>query len=215
MADEVYLKIIPLTKLDHKRVGKCKGNPLQRLKILKTTFLSTIAQYAKCLVTSPDDDSLTVQLLISVDDFEVTIPQTLTILEFFIITHQEGEGEIRYTYFINRPKQEEIPFSSNQLQGITEPQPPQIAQIPTEIPKLNSDYSNFTGFHSGFSLFSNTFSQFPSNSDSNQLSNTFAFGNYLNLPALPERAQSEESISLRKELESVINNKKSRGPSPT
>lgn len=208
MTDEVYIKIIPLTNSDHKIVGKWKGNPLQRLKVMKTTYLSTISQYIKSLVTSPQDELVIVRLLVSTGQHDVVVPQTLTIWEYFLMTHQQSEGEIRYTFISPLPQPHnpinpitttiDIARHPQALPPIEQHYQPSIPSISYLQPYMSNDVSVF---HTGYSLFSNAFNQSTNGMDS-QVS--FQFGT----PLPPDKPPSEESISLKKQLESVINNKK-------
>jgi hypothetical protein len=95
--NEVYIQIVPLKNADHKRVIQNKSNPLQRVKVSTGTCLSTLASYVHKLAGS-DSQEVTIELLVPYGDDSVQVPLSWTAAEFLLITNQESEGELRYTF---------------------------------------------------------------------------------------------------------------------
>jgi hypothetical protein len=120
------------------------------------------------------------------------MPLSMSVAEFLFITNQLGQGDLRYSFAPDPAP----PFNPHQpprlRQGKPETRyPPPAEKMPPSIP-LSDSIGGL--FHSGFSLFSNSFGTFPPSLD----------GLGLRLGGEAKGQKIEDTISLRKNLELEI-----------
>ncbi|OHT02957.1 hypothetical protein TRFO_29769 [Tritrichomonas foetus] len=225
---ELYVQIVPLTNADHKKISRNKNNPLQRIKVLNNTTLHTIASYIKRLTATSNQSQFSVSLHVPFKGGCVQLPLSMSVADFLLITSQEIQGELRYKFSKceerNHPPPPVVspPVASEQISKPQQPLqppsplPPQKAMTsvfpkiiekphPRESPpqypipeyappSIGTDSMNSI-FHTGFHLFSNSFGGFPPNLDSIS---------YNQSSYESEKAPSDESISLKKDLELIL-----------
>lgn len=201
MSSPAYLKLIPKMVSDRKKMERKNANSLLRIPVNQQTTLYDIAEHI-LKKAYPLKSEYTVALYIIADGVVSKLPLTLNTAEFMIMTHQDKEGEIRYSFEdqnAHPPSQQKAPPQPETV-FIDPPMAPPVAReqpeyshtIP-ENPPVNlapqpSDLSiNLT---TGLSMF-NSIGIFP------QLDSTF------NVPPLNE-TPSQAAKSLKNELESLI-----------
>ena len=218
---ELYVQIVPLTNADHKKISRNKNNPLQRIKVSNNTTLMTISSYIQRLTSANAQNHLTVSLHVPFKTGCVQLPLSMSVADFLLITSQEKQGELRYKFNkIDKSQPQQPPpqpLSINQslapLKVMQKPSPlPSFTQskITEKVPKQDSpppypppDFaqpsigtdSMNSIFHTGFQMFSNSFGTFLPNMDSLSY-NQMSYDN--------DRQPSEESISLKKDLEQIL-----------
>jgi len=209
---DIFVKLIPLRNSDNKRVLRTKNHPLQRIKVTSTTSLSQIRMYMHSLVFKDDIVPYQTHLYSTVDGNEIRIPLTLNVAEYLIITHQNEQGEIRYTFSDNNAKPiVRNPFVSvidsnvnkekQRIQNIEPPPKPVPNPISFDRTNSNTGYgtnpdSLSTMFTLGLSFFNDSLGFMPlmdSQSSHNQQNNN--------------KTPCPEAISLRNELEMLIQKK--------
>ncbi|OHT00422.1 hypothetical protein TRFO_32927 [Tritrichomonas foetus] len=224
---ELYVQIVPLTNADHKKISRNKNNPLQRIKVSNNTTLLTIASYIQRLTGASSQSQFSVSLHVPFKNACVQLPLSMSVADFLLITSQEKQGELRYKFSkveerrpppppvasstavpeqisksIHQPTQLLPPvqkaanITNTKMQEKQPPRdsPPRYPVPEYPPPSIGTDSMNSI-FHTGFHLFSNSFGGFPPNIDSisyNQLSYD------------DEKAPSDESISLKKDLEQIL-----------
>jgi hypothetical protein len=196
---DLYIHIVPLKNSDHKRVSRSKNNPLQRIKVSDNTTLHTIASYVK-RIAGAESDNTYVTLYTTYHNEPLQVPLSLSVLQYILLTSQGEQCEVRYA-FTERPM--DAPVAAPTFQPSFAPRqeaharypPPSLGRFETFTPGLVHPIDSFGAvFHSGFSLFSNSFGGFPMSLD----------------PATvhqPAEAKGEDAISLRKNLEMEIQRK--------
>ena len=93
-----FLQIIPLKMRDSNIIKNNKNDVLQRIKVPKETSLYTIAHYILRLSDSKTQLNSIVELFGEFGGKNVKIPQSLSVIHYFIITNQSEDGAIRYTF---------------------------------------------------------------------------------------------------------------------
>jgi hypothetical protein len=204
---DMHIQIVPLKNCDHKRVTRHKSNPLQRIKVNNTTTLFTIASYIKRLAGA-DSDMTTVSLHTNYHNEPLQLPLSMLVVDYLAITNQGIQGEVRYSFAdVKRKAEGTAPVVHFQPEVTHQPEP-NVAVATEEPPPYPppslgrfgpfavgvGDVSFGSLFHSGFSLFSNSFGVFPPTIEPSGVhSGTDAKG-----------GTSEDTISLRKNLEMEI-----------
>jgi hypothetical protein len=210
MADprpELYIQIVPLKNSDHKRVTRHKSNPLQRIKVSDNTTLLTITSYIKRLAGA-ESDGTSVSLYANYHNEPLQLPLSLSVAEYLIITNQTDQGELRYS-FAGGVQQSAVRFQSEGTRPRPLPEvriavprddgprypPPSIGRFGAfQMPgPAIGDASYGSLFHTGFSVFSNSFGNFSPSIDVNtahQLGEA--------------RGSGDDPISLRRNLEMEI-----------
>ena len=168
------MQIVPLLNADHKRISRNKSNPLQRIKVSNSTSLFTIASYIHHLAGADARDSV-VALYVPYGKDSIRMPLSMTAAEFLLITNQQRQGELRYSFLSQKPPE---PAPRSQLPPPKlrkeKPKPEPVVNYPPPIdPKVDktptipvTDSINPL-LHTGLSLFSNSFGlHFPPTMDS-------------------------------------------------
>jgi hypothetical protein len=169
LAGEYYVTLTPCSQADHERIFHTRTGPHQRIKVSTNSRLSTIADYIVSLVPSLRQRPFHIALYVNSDQGRICVPLCLSVAELFFMTNQSREGDVFYS-FVDLPAAPapEIP-----------PRDAPIDQTPFSPPV----------YHSGLSMFSNSFgSPFPSH-DSGPTSH---------------REDTESSVDLREHLESLL-----------
>lgn len=208
--EDQYIKIIPLKEIDYQKIHKKKNiNPLQKIKVSNNTPLSTLSNYIQKF-TKADQGNISVSLYAPCNPDCIQLPLSLTISEYVLIT---GKDEVRYSFITKNPdsgeckdepttagvevgqkiQKNDTPFKTCNS-NIGYPMPPmfQDAAPSTGFIQHNEDSQIGPLFHSGFSIFSNSFGPYLSNIDTT----------YTNT----EPKETTEPISLRKDLEQILQN---------
>jgi hypothetical protein len=179
---ELYVQVVPLNLSDQKRLSK--NNHHQRIKVSNGATLATLASYVQRLA---DSDS-SVSLHAPYGNGTIQMPLSISVAEFFYITNQHGEGELRYSF---------KPDTS----------PAMATHHPMKLPRRTADQPNYPPplpviplsdsigglMHSGFSIFSNSFGVFPTSPDA--LKHGIIDG---------QGVRADDSLSLRQNLELEI-----------
>jgi hypothetical protein len=191
---ELYLHLIPLKNTDHKRVSRQKNNPLQRIKVSDNATLRTITSYLIRLANA-ESNNTAVTLYTTYRGEPVQVPLSMSVAEFLLITNQAGQGEVRYSFSEIQPKVDaRIAVPTAQARPPPErPRYPPPQGLGRLAPPLPVD-SFGPDFHTGFSLFSNSFGGFLPSLDSGTLGQ-------------PTDVKDADTISLRKNLELEIQRK--------
>lgn len=193
---EVYIQIFPLWNSDHKRIYRNKSNPVQRIKVSNNTTLYVIASYIHRLA-GPDARDTTVCLYVRYGAEAIQLPLSITTAEFLLMTDQDKQGEIRYS-FVSQAPPEPIrkPLPPPKLRK-EKPKVPPVPAYPEPVEKkvekspiIPLAESPNPLLYTGFSLFSNSFGVFPPTLDS------AGFDKSAGPPG--------GTISLRKELEQIL-----------
>lgn len=95
---ELYVRIVPFTNADHKRISRNKNNPLQRIKVSNNTTLYTISSYIHGQASSADQSQLSVSLHVPFSNKCVQLPLSMSVADFLLITNQVKQGELRYRF---------------------------------------------------------------------------------------------------------------------
>lgn len=95
---ELYVRIVPFTNADHKRISRNKNNPLQRIKVSNNTTLYTISSYIHGQASSSDQSQLSVSLHVPFSNKCVQLPLSMSVADFLLITNQVKQGELRYRF---------------------------------------------------------------------------------------------------------------------
>lgn len=95
---ELYVRIVPFTNADHKRISRNKNNPLQRIKVSNNTTLYTISSYIHGQASGPDQKLLSVSLHVPFSNKCVQLPLSMSVADFLLITNQVKQGELRYRF---------------------------------------------------------------------------------------------------------------------
>ena len=84
---ELYVRIVPFTNADHKRIQRNKNNPLQRIKVSNNTTLYTISSYIHGQASSSDQNQLSVSLHVPFSNKCVQLPLSMSVADFLLITN--------------------------------------------------------------------------------------------------------------------------------
>jgi hypothetical protein len=146
---EYYVTLIRFTPSDHERIFHTRSGPNQRIKVSTNSRLSTVAEYIVNLAPSLRQSCTRVALYVSNGQDRMRIPLCLSVAELFFMTDQSREGEVFYA-FVDPPPIEtvELPVRKKPAEAQPTPQP----HFPTAVP---------TVYHSGLTMFSNSFGAFP------------------------------------------------------
>lgn len=205
---EQYIKIIPLKEVDYQKIHKKKSvNPLQKIKVSNSTPLYSLSNYIQKF-TKVDQGSSSVCLYAPCSPACIQLPLSLTISEYVLIT---GKDEVRYSFIpksadsaatradaapsgFDLERRPNRPDAKLKVGGsaITYPMPPifQDSNASSNFVPHNEDSQIEPLFHTGFSIFSNSFGPYISNVDSNYPST--------------EQRETVEPISLRNGLEKLL-----------
>ena len=198
---ERYVQIVPLLNADHKRIARNKSNPLQRIKVSNSMSLSVIAAYIHRLA-GPDAQETVVSLHVPYGEDSIQLPLSMTAAEFLLITNQDRQGELMYS-FVTPPPPEPPRARLPPPKLRKEKPPPAVPTYPGPPPEsrmmppfepppprpVMTDSINPL-IHTGFSIFSNSFGIFPPTLDS---------------VGFDKGSESQGgSVSLRKGLEQIL-----------
>ena len=147
---ELYVRIVPFTNADHKRIQRNKNNPLQRIKVSNNTTLYTISSYIHGQASSSDQNQLSVSLHVPFSNKCVQLPLSMSVADFLLITNQVKQGELRYRFDKTDEQHQQqllqqsngpIPSQQNQQMQINSILPNQILQNINQ--NSNSNNNNF------------------------------------------------------------------------
>jgi hypothetical protein len=173
---EYYVTLIPFTASDHERIFHTRSGPHQRIKVSTNSRLSTVAEYIVNLAPSLRQSRICVALYVSNGPNRVRIPLCLSVAELFFMTNQSREGEVFYAFV------EPTPIGTVESLVRKEPtnaQPMPPSQFPTAVP---------TVYHSGLTMFSNSFATLPPGHNS----------------AVVRMDRAESAVDLRNHLEALL-----------
>jgi hypothetical protein len=181
---ELYVQVVPLKPSDQKRLSK--NNHHQRIKVSNRATLATLARYVQRLA---DSDSA-VSLHAPYGSGTVEMPLSISVAEFFYITNQHGEGELRYSFrpdtspavTIHQP----VKLRRKTPEQSSYPPPPPVIPLSDSIGGL---------MQSGFLIFSNSFGIFPPSPDALGLRHGLTDG---------QGMRGDDALSLRQNLELEI-----------
>ncbi|KAH0794531.1 hypothetical protein GPJ56_001556 [Histomonas meleagridis] len=185
---EFLVSLLPLTPSDSTRVQASNNNPSQIVKVPFNSTLQIIANYLSALLKA--GNNIMTSLHVATKLSTLKVPLTMRVSELFMITGQKGQGKILYNFVSTKAK-------------TPEPKPRTVMKFtPTKIDSpsspisypLNSNISRLPLFHSGFSLFSNSFGGFPAPIDSKGYTSPFSSG----------KVPSQKSINLKNQLEDLL-----------
>jgi hypothetical protein len=169
LVGEYYVTLIPCSQADHERIFHTRTGPHQRIKVSTNSRLSTIADYIVSLVPSLHQRPFHIALYVKSDEGRVRVPLCLSVAELFFMTNQSREGGVFYS-FVDLPA---APWPE------VAPRESSVDQTPFSPPV----------YHSGLSMFSNSFGSLFSSHDSGSASH---------------RDDGESSVDLREHLESLL-----------
>jgi hypothetical protein len=182
-------------------VTKAKHNPVQRIKVSQRTLLGAIANYVQRL--AGPDMNYPISLHATYRTETVQLPLSLSIAEFFFFTNQRGQADLRYTFsdrISGANRQSEL-RQPPKLRGRKnqELQTPNVVMYPSPLHEKASSIPQPVGgvFHSGLSLFSNSFGFLPSSMDGLGAKSDGA-------KSESEQSTTEDVVSLRKGLEAEL-----------
>jgi hypothetical protein len=195
-----WVQAIPLQNSDHERIARQNRNPLQQIKVTDNMRLSTIADYLKGL-GGADPTKGTVGLYANYHSKHLQLPLAMPVAEFFFVTGQEDQGEVRYSFLDEQTAAGPArPPSPHAIFEARPPPPPaerpryplpSIARTQSfPLAPLHTSDSLELIFHSGFLMFSNSFGRLPPSLEPSATHQ-------------PE-ARDGEVISLRRSLEMEI-----------
>jgi hypothetical protein len=169
LAGEYYVTLIPCSQTDHERIFHTRTGPHQRIKVSTNSRLSTIADYIVSLVPSLRQRPFNIALYVNSDQGRIRVPLCLSVAELFFMTNQSHEGGVFYSF-------------------VDPPAAPPLEITPRE---RTADQTPFSPpvYHSGLSMFSNSFGSLVPSQDSGAASHC---------------DDSESSVGLREHLESLL-----------
>ena len=185
---EFLVTLLPLTQNDFMRVQASNSNPNQVVKVSYNSTLQILSNFLTNLLNA--GNNITASLHVTTKFSNLKLPLSMHISEFFLITGQKEQGKIFYTFGSTKPKVPECKYQSSIKNA---PAKVDLPSSPISYP-LHSSISKLPLFHSGFSLFSNSFGGFPAPIDSKGYASSQSNG----------KSQSTQYINLKNQLEDLL-----------
>ena len=185
---EFLVSLLPLTQNDSARVQASNGNPNQLVKVSFNSTLQILSNFLVTLLNTRND--IIASLHVATKFSTLKLHLSMRVSELFMITGQKKQGEIYYTFGSIKAKEPE-----RKQQTVTKIIPAKIdsPSSPLSYP-LHSNISRLPLFHSGFSLFSNSFGGFPAPIDSKGYTSSYSNG----------KSPSQQYINLKNQLEDLL-----------
>jgi hypothetical protein len=149
--DDCFITLLPFSVLDHERVFRTKTGPQQRIKVSASSTLASIASYILNLSVTPRGPDTYVKLYVENGAGRLSLPLSLSVGEFLSIANRGKEGALYY-FFAEEHTQNPEPIPAADLRIVN----PSIHSTPVYPPV----------YHSGISMFSNSFGRSLPNHDS-------------------------------------------------
>jgi hypothetical protein len=182
MAD-CYITLLPYSVSDHERIFKTKTGPQQRIKVTATSTLANVATYVLNLATNSRTSTTYVKLFVDNGSERLGLPFSLSVGEFLCISNRTREGAVYYLFVDEQTR--EPPRKPDQ-------HPVPEKHIPPE-PELPSSPVFTPVYHSGISMFSNSFGR-----------SLPAYDSRGEAPTLAHEATMASAVDLRRQLEALL-----------
>lgn len=195
---EFYVKLSPLTPMDQKPMTKTKVGPQLRLKISYNSSLSSVANYLKNIVSQHLHFNFDVSLYAPSDEKNLRLPLSLSISELIFIMGVSDSPDLYYSFDekaeLDLPTSTPIPPKMRYISSPNMEMSPPMQSPPQKTDSQSSPLCDI--LHSGIFMYSNSFGAiFPSGLDGS---------NSNGIVSSSSRPQTEESLSLRKDLEALL-----------